>query len=203
MLDKTVDFSHFLFIDTATDLPLVAYRKDGSWECVLLQRGAELWRGLLRQIDCWQIDGAGNPSLQIVLGTGPGSYAGIRTGRTIAQALAFAWGIPLHCISSLDWLLPAKEGEFTACIDAKAGGVYAQKRWFSKGKNLPLGGVIHHDNGETLLRSLEEGAVLVLPAPLRGGQELDQVILKKNLFLYTVFDPMQGVFHMAAVDHSC
>lgn len=196
MLPQILDYSHFLLIDTATDLPIVAYRKWNVWECVLLQRGPELSKTLLRQVSGWNIqkESEKNNSLQIVLGIGPGSYAGIRAGTTIAQALGFAWEVPVHRISSLDWLLPAREGEFIACIDAKAGGIYAQKRIFLEGKNLPRGDVLHYTHADALLCEIEEGTALVAPVPLGGCERWEKIALDKKISFYHSFEPVQGVF---------
>lgn len=196
MLSQILNYSHFLFIDTATDLPILAYRKGNAWECILLQRGAELSKALLRQVSEWKIEKESGTSnaLQILLGIGPGSYAGIRTGTTIAQALGFAWEVPVHRISSLDWLLPEREGNFIACIDAKAGGIYAQKRIFLEGKNLPQGDVIHYAHGEAFLCEIEEGTALVTPVPLAGRERWETIALDKKISFYDSFDPVRGVF---------
>ena len=197
MLGQTFNFSHFLFMDTATDLPIMAYKKQESWECALLPKGAELSKGVLRQLVDWKIRERAQEEedmLQIVLGTGPGSYAGIRTGTTIAQALGFALKVPVHRISSLDWLLPDQEGAFTACIDAKAGGIYAQKKMFLKGKNVSNGEVVHYVNTKSLLDHAEEGTRFVSPVPFRGEVEWQGVLHAKKLSIFSIFDPRQGVF---------
>lgn len=61
----------------------------------------------------------------IAVGVGPGSYTGIRVGAAIAKSMAFALNKPLVGLSSLEALLPSKEGKFVSLIDARMGGVYA------------------------------------------------------------------------------
>ncbi len=61
----------------------------------------------------------------IAVGIGPGSYMGIRTAATIAQALSFALNIPLIEFSSpLAFLPQGREGNFAFIGDAKMGQLY-------------------------------------------------------------------------------
>lgn len=61
----------------------------------------------------------------ISVGTGPGSYMGIRTAATIAKSLAFALNIPLFDFCSpLAFLPKGKEGSFAVIGDAKMGQLY-------------------------------------------------------------------------------
>lgn len=62
----------------------------------------------------------------VAVGIGPGSYTGIRVGATVAKTLAFACGLPLVGVCSLDAFVPSRDGAFAAVIDAKVGGVYLQ-----------------------------------------------------------------------------
>lgn len=66
----------------------------------------------------------------VAVGTGPGSFTGIRVGVSIAQAFAYARKLPLFGISSLKAFIPkAHKGliHFATVIDAKIGGVYLIK----------------------------------------------------------------------------
>ncbi len=68
-----------------------------------------------------------HPSFQanfIAIGTGPGSYTGIRVGVAMAKALAFGWQIPLLRFCSLQAFLPSQPSHFSVLIDARMGGCY-------------------------------------------------------------------------------
>lgn len=78
------------------------------------------------------------------VGIGPGSYTGMRVGATVAKTLAFACGLPLVGVCSLDAFVPQIEGVFAAVIDAKIGGVYLQTGYFSRGCVSELSGPQMH-----------------------------------------------------------
>lgn len=86
-----------------------------------------------------------NPSFRasfIAVGTGPGSYTGVRVGVAMAKALAFGWKIPLLHFCSLQAFLPPGPnssnlparsiGRFAVLIDARMGGCYCLKGARSK-----------------------------------------------------------------------
>lgn len=56
----------------------------------------------------------------IAVGTGPGSYTGIRVGAALGKALAYGWKIPLIGFCSLEAFGPAP-----VLVDARSGGFYA------------------------------------------------------------------------------
>lgn len=65
---------------------------------------------------------------QIIVAAGPGSYTGLRIGVVTAKTLAYAYGVPLYAVSSLEVVAAsyAKEGELVASVqDARRGNVYA------------------------------------------------------------------------------
>ncbi len=62
----------------------------------------------------------------IAFGNGPGSFTGLRIGCGIAQGLAFAHGIPVLGVSTLEALAQGTAGDkVIACLDARMNQVYA------------------------------------------------------------------------------
>lgn len=56
----------------------------------------------------------------IAVGTGPGSYTGIRVGAALAKGLSYGWKIPLLGFCSLKAF-----GPLPVLVDARMGGFYA------------------------------------------------------------------------------
>jgi tRNA threonylcarbamoyl adenosine modification protein YeaZ len=61
----------------------------------------------------------------IAVGTGPGSYTGIRVGAALAKTLSYGWGIPLIGFCSLKGFAPPVLEPFAVLVDARMGGFYA------------------------------------------------------------------------------
>jgi len=59
----------------------------------------------------------------IAVGTGPGSYTGIRVGAALAKALAFGWQIPIFGFCSLVAFAP-DASQWAVLADARTGGFY-------------------------------------------------------------------------------
>ena len=68
----------------------------------------------------------------IAVGTGPGSYTGIRVGAALAQSLAFGWNIPVSSFCSL----AGYATDLPVAVDARGGGVYLLER--GKLSKIPL-----------------------------------------------------------------
>lgn len=122
---------NYLIIETSTEKGLIGCVKGGrvifSEE---LPSGMNQSRYLLPELSKWlKLKDIRSERLDFIgLGKGPGSYTGIRIGASVAQALAYAWAVPLVGVSSLDGFVPAeREGEFAAMIDARVGGAYVRK----------------------------------------------------------------------------
>lgn len=65
----------------------------------------------------------------IVIGTGPGSYTGVRVGASYALGLGRVWGAPVRGVSTLEALVrgadgSVPEGEVAVSLDARRGDVY-------------------------------------------------------------------------------
>lgn len=112
-----------LAIDTAT-----------SRTCVgLVENGVLLWNGYR---DGATAHGPALPSLvlegvsgrvidEVVVGMGPGPFTGLRIGIAFARSFAFARGIPLRGVSSLDAIAASVESkDFIVTVDARRKEVY-------------------------------------------------------------------------------
>ena len=114
-----------LAFDTATDAASCALVRDRD---VLGERPSRAGR-ILHDID-EVLAGAGVEPAEldgIVVGTGPGSYTGLRMGLVTARTLAFSLGIPVAGVSTLDALAAGSPGEPPCPRCAPRGGLYP--RW--------------------------------------------------------------------------
>jgi tRNA threonylcarbamoyladenosine biosynthesis protein TsaB len=111
-----------LAFDTATERATSALVRDGN---VLGERTSTASRvladahELLREVDVEEAD-----LTHLAVGTGPGSFTGIRIGLAVARGLSFALGIPVAGVSTLDALAAGAPGGLPV-IDAKRREVFA------------------------------------------------------------------------------
>jgi tRNA threonylcarbamoyladenosine biosynthesis protein TsaB len=60
----------------------------------------------------------------IAVGTGPGSYTGIRVGAASAKSISYALDIPIIAFCSLKCFVPSSFSPFYSVLNAKSGGIY-------------------------------------------------------------------------------
>jgi tRNA threonylcarbamoyladenosine biosynthesis protein TsaB len=116
-----------LLIETSTDRGLLAIlEKDRLLYQAPFPLGHSPSQKLIPELEQGlKLTGLSIPDLTyIAVGSGPGSYTGIRVGAITAKTLAFAARIPLVGVCTLKAFIPPTEGPFVAAIDAKIGGVY-------------------------------------------------------------------------------
>lgn len=66
---------------------------------------------------------------ELIIGTGPGSYTGVRVGASYALGLGRVWGAPVRGVSTLEALVRGAdgrvpEGRVAVSLDARRGNVY-------------------------------------------------------------------------------
>ena len=97
-----------LAFDTATDVATVALVRDGD---VLGERASRAVRVLEDVEELLADAGLRSADLEgLVVGTGPGSYTGLRMGLITARTLAFSLGVPVAGVSTLDALAAGAPG---------------------------------------------------------------------------------------------
>lgn len=61
----------------------------------------------------------------IAVGSGPGSFTGLRVAAALAQGFRLGIGLPVHGFRSLKAYPSPHEGSFVTAFDARGGGAYA------------------------------------------------------------------------------
>lgn len=106
----------YLALDTATSYLAVAYGERELLRDVGRRHAEQLAEAVCEL-------GALKPSA-IVIGTGPGSYTGLRVGASYALGLGRALGVPVLGVSTLAALIDPTAGTQAVSLAARAGSVY-------------------------------------------------------------------------------
>ena len=110
----TIDTSGAILVAAVADGAVVAERSEFA------PRGhAELLAGMVQAV---LADSGARPEL-IIVGTGPATFTGLRVGLVTARTLAYAWGVPVEGVCSLD-AIGAVHGTCTVVTDARRREVY-------------------------------------------------------------------------------
>lgn len=117
----------FCAFETATDWCSVALWLDGeirSLERRAPNGHAELALPMLERLLAGAGCNAGDVQA-VAFGAGPGAFTGLRIACGLAQGIAFARGLPVVGISSLEAMAEESgAGRVVACLDARMGEVY-------------------------------------------------------------------------------
>ncbi len=120
-----------LALETATPyLSVGLLEVDGNLETLKLERAerverahAELALGCVQDIF---LEANLEPRADVIIvGTGPGSYTGVRVAASLGLGLARAWDAPLIGVPTLDVIAAAHDGLVAATWDARKGNVYS------------------------------------------------------------------------------
>lgn len=112
-----------LILETSTEKGcLILAENDQPLAVTMLPGGPELSKSLAAEVEKLKCKAALH---LIAIGTGPGSYTGIRVGTALAKALAYGLGIPLLGFCSLKAFAPKVDAPYTVLVDARMGGFYA------------------------------------------------------------------------------
>ena len=114
-----------LAFDTATDVATVALARNGE---VLGERASRAFRVIQDVEELLEAAGVGSDEVEgIAVGTGPGSYTGLRMGLVTARTLSFSLGVPVAGVSTLDALATGAPGAVPV-IDGKRKEVFTLAR---------------------------------------------------------------------------
>jgi tRNA threonylcarbamoyladenosine biosynthesis protein TsaB len=110
-----------LAFDTATDVATIALVRDGEVVGERLSRAVKI----LDDADALIVEAGAEPNEVdgIAVGTGPGSYTGLRMGLVTARVLSLSLGAPVAGVSTLNALATGVPGA-QPVIDARRGEIF-------------------------------------------------------------------------------
>ena len=111
-----------LAIDTSTSRTIVAIVDEEKVLFESFHDGATDHGKALPELITAALKVAPKPD-RVVVGMGPGPFTGLRVGRTFARTFAFARGIDLKGVCSLD-AIAIDKSEYTVAVDARRKEIY-------------------------------------------------------------------------------
>jgi tRNA threonylcarbamoyl adenosine modification protein YeaZ len=113
-----------LILETSGDKGCILLSNEGK---VIASRslanGAELSKHIAQGVDTLLKEWVFHPDF-IAIGTGPGSYTGLRVGAALGRALGFGWSLPIFGFCSMRAFAPENKHSFALLLDAKGNGIY-------------------------------------------------------------------------------
>jgi tRNA threonylcarbamoyladenosine biosynthesis protein TsaB len=176
-----------LAFDTATDVATSALVGDGE---VLGERASRAVT-LLEDVDALlRQAGVHTRDLQgLAVGTGPGSFTGVRIGLSTARGLALALGLPVAGVSTLDALAAGAPGALPV-IDARRREVFVPGRVLAPADVEIEAGRLCVGNGAVRYRELLEAEGAEIPP---DGDDLHLPRARFHAALAKDFGPAEEV----------
>jgi tRNA threonylcarbamoyladenosine biosynthesis protein TsaB len=146
-----------LAIDTSNHLALALLKTDGTHETLALEHSENVGRAhaeiSLERIRALFARAKLRPHANLIsIGTGPGSYTGLRVGASLGLGLARAWNAQVIGVPSLEAIAITRDGRVTVSMDARRGNIYSASYLVESGSILevlepiakrPLEGFVH------------------------------------------------------------
>ena len=110
---------------------------------------------------------------KIVIGTGPGSYTGLRVGASYALGLGRAWGVPVLGVCTLEGLAGTEDGTVAVSLDARKEHVYGAVYRLA-------GGVVAETLHPAAKYLLAEFGALAAGLAWKGDGPPDPLVLARN-----------------------
>jgi tRNA threonylcarbamoyl adenosine modification protein YeaZ len=105
----------------------------------------------------------------IVVGTGPGSYTGVRVAASLGLGLARVWKAKVVGVSTLETIAATRDGVVAVSLDARRGNVYSAIYKVKNGQILETLQVVDKRKLEDFQAMIPEDAIKlsdVAPSPL-------------------------------------